>query len=177
MASSTSSDCAGVSPHRLHVRDARAEDVPLLATIRNDATAYKLSRGDFVWGRSGWTVEAAQRTLDQGGLYVVEQDGIAAGMMSLSWQDDEYWGPREPNAGYLHGLSVRDGFRGLGLGNYAIDWSAEFVRAHNRDRLRLDCEVKNARLCAYYESLGFARVGMKPFPSGYIASLYERIIR
>ncbi|WP_323121293.1 GNAT family N-acetyltransferase [Burkholderia alba] len=177
MMNPTGSGTREASPHRRHVRRAGAGDASLLAAIRNESIAYKLKRGDAVWGASGWTLETAQRMLDRGGSYVVEQDGVPAGMLSLSWQDDEYWGPREPDAGYVHGLSVRDGFRGLGLGRYAIDWCADFVRANHRDRLRLDCEVKNAGLCAYYESLGFARVGTKPFPSGYIASLYERVVR
>jgi ribosomal protein S18 acetylase RimI-like enzyme len=109
-------------------------------------------------------------------LTLIEQNGVPAGTLSLSWQDDEYWGPQAPNAGYVHGLSIRDGFRGLGLGVYAINWCADVVRANGRQRLRLDCEQTNTSLCGYYESIGFMRVGTKPFPSGYCASLYELTI-
>jgi ribosomal protein S18 acetylase RimI-like enzyme len=158
------------------IRSATVDDLSHLAVIRDEATAYKLSQGDSVWGASGWTADTARRALDEGGLYLIEQDGLVAGMLSFSWQDEEYWGPQEPNAGYVHRLSLRHGFRGLGLGAYAIDWCADRVRANDGDRLRLDCELRNARLCAYYESLGFMRVGTKPFPSGYIASLYERVV-
>ncbi|WP_232462493.1 GNAT family N-acetyltransferase [Bordetella genomosp. 9] len=158
------------------VRSATENDLSILTTIRNDATAYKLSRKDLAWGRNEWTLEAARQALEQGGLHVIEQNGMPAGMLSLSWQDDEHWGRQAPNAGYVHGLSIRDGFRGLGLGVYAINWCADVVRANDRQRLRLDCEVTNTSLCNYYESLGFARVGTKPFPSGYVASLYELTI-
>jgi RimJ/RimL family protein N-acetyltransferase len=158
------------------IRSAVEDDLSTLTTIRNEAAAYKLSREDFAWGRTQWTAEAARQAFEQGGLYVIEQDGVPAGMLSLSWQDDEYWGPQDPNAGYVHGLSMKDGFRGVGLGIYAINWCADLVRANNRQRLRLDCELKNAKLCAYYESIGFVRVGTKPFPSGYIASLYDLTI-
>jgi ribosomal protein S18 acetylase RimI-like enzyme len=98
-------------------------------------------------------------------------------MLTLSWQDDEYRGRQDPNAGYVHGLSIRDGFHGLGLGVYAIDSCADLVRVNDRERLRLDCEVNNAKLCAYYESIGFVRVGTKPFRSGYVASLYKLTVR
>lgn len=77
----------------------------------------------------------------------------------------------------LHGLCVRDGFHGMGIGGYAVDRCADLVRENNRDRLRLDGELKNTRLCAYYESLAFTRVGTKLLSNDYIASLYERIIR
>jgi ribosomal protein S18 acetylase RimI-like enzyme len=158
------------------IRKATEVDLSILVTIRNEAVTYKLGREDLAWGRSTWTAEAARRALEQGGLHVIEQNGVPAGMLTLSWQDDEYWGPQDPNAGYVHGLSIRDGFHGLGLGVYAINWCADLVRVNDRERLRLDCEVKNAKLCAYYESIGFVRVGTKPFPSGYVASLYELTI-
>ncbi|MCA7897737.1 hypothetical protein LGM39_00040 [Burkholderia cepacia] len=41
---------------------------------------------------------------------------------------------------------------------------------------RLDCDPRNAKLCAYYEALGFARVALRPPPGGFIASLYERAV-
>jgi ribosomal protein S18 acetylase RimI-like enzyme len=159
------------------VRAATTKDVSDLTTIRDQATAYKLRQQDRAWGKSGWTAEAAQRALDRGGLYVVEEDEISVAIFSLSWQDETYWGPQEPHSGYLHGLCVRDSFHGRGLGSYAVDQCADLVRANNRDRLRLDCGLKNTKLCAYYESLGFIRVGVKPMSNDYVASLYERIIQ
>jgi GNAT superfamily N-acetyltransferase len=97
-------------------------------------------------------------------------------MMSLSWHDEKFWGPQEPNAGYVHGLSVRDRFHGLGLGRFAINWCANQLLIQGREYLRLDCDIKNAKLCVYYESLGFKRVGTKPMPKlgDYVASLYEK---
>ncbi|KWF94546.1 hypothetical protein WL95_17645 [Burkholderia cepacia] len=41
-------------------------------------------------------------------------------------------------------------------------------------RLDRDRDPRNAKLCAYDEALGFARVALCPLPGGYIASLYER---
>jgi ribosomal protein S18 acetylase RimI-like enzyme len=159
------------------VREATDDDLSVLVAIRNEAVAYKLAREDSAWGRSTWTAEWARRAVEQGGLHVIEHNGLPAGMLTLSWQDEEYWGPRDPDAGYVHRLSIRDGFHGRGLGVYAINWCADLVRANGQQRLRLDCEVKNAKLCAYYESIGFVRVGTKPFPSGYVASLYELTIQ
>lgn len=158
------------------VRTANAGDVPALIQIRCDAVAYKLSHGDFAWGKSGWTEAAALRTLGQGGMYVVEQDGITVAMMSLSWQDEKYWGPQAPDAGYVHGISVREGFHGFELGSFAIEWCADRVRANSRTHLRLDCDASNTTLCAYYESLGFIRVSTRPVSPVYTASLYERAV-
>jgi ribosomal protein S18 acetylase RimI-like enzyme len=160
------------------IRRATAADVPALTQIRNDAVAYKLRHGDLAWGKSGWTEMTALQSLDQREVYVIEHDGISVGMLSLSWQDEMYWGPQDPVAGYLHALSVRNDFHGLGLGNFAIDWSEHQVGAKNRRYLRLDCDPRNTKLCAYYESLGFTRVATKPVPElgDYVASLYEKLV-
>lgn len=105
-------------------------------------------------------------------VYVVEQDGTSVGTFSLDFDDDSHWGPQEPIAGYVHGPCVRKGFNGRGLGSFMLDWCANKVSGMNRRFVRLDCDVQNAKLCAYYESLGFIRVGLKP--DGYVWSLYEK---
>jgi ribosomal protein S18 acetylase RimI-like enzyme len=158
----------------MSIRHANRDDVPILLQIRRDAIDYKLSRGDHVWGRTGWTDEDAHARLAQGGWFIIERDGAPAGILSLQWDDEEYWGPRPPDAGYLHNLGIRAGFHGLGLGSHAVAWCAAQVRANGRTRLRLDCDARNAKLCAYYASLGFRQVKIAPMPSGYVASLYER---
>src|SRR5947209_20281682 len=121
------------------IRRATEQDVPVLTEIRNDAVAYKLEHGDYAWGKNGWTETGVLNSLSQREVYVVEQDGMLVGTFSLSWNDERYWGPQDPIAGYVHGISVRKGFNGLGLGSFTIDWCANKVSALNRRFLRLDC--------------------------------------
>lgn len=160
--------------NRRSVRMALMEDLAAVLKIRNDAVAYKLSCGDVAWGKSAWTESYARQRIELNELLVIQLDGTPVGMFSLFWEDLDYWGPQEPDAGYIHRLAVRNDFRRVGLGRYAIDWCANQVRAMRRNRLRLDCDANNEKLCAYYESLGFTRVGTKPVSSDYVASLYER---
>jgi ribosomal protein S18 acetylase RimI-like enzyme len=163
-----------------NIRRATAEDVTVLTQIRNDAHANKVAHGDYAWGKEGdgfsegWVLNSLSRR----DVYVVEEDGLPVATFSLDWEDEMYWGPQEPIAGYLHGLSVRNGFNGLGLGSFVIDWCAEQVSGRNRRFIRLGCDVRNTTLCAYYESLGFVRVGIAPKPKhgDYIDSLYEKSV-
>jgi len=99
--------------------------------------------------------------------------------MSLSWKDEKYWDHQPPIAGYVHRLAVRNGFHGCGLGNFALNWSADQVSARNRRYLRLNCDHRNTKLCAYYEAHGFTQVAIKPIPEllDYVASLYQKIVR
>jgi RimJ/RimL family protein N-acetyltransferase len=162
-----------------NIRRATTEDVPALTQIRNDAHANKLAHGDYVWGKEGdgfserWVLDSLSRRE----VYVVEQDGMPVGTFSLDWIDERHWGPQGPIAGYVHGICVREGFNGRGLGTFTIEWCANTVSALNRRFLRLDCDAGNTKLCAYYELLGFTRVALKPMlDSGeYIASLYEKL--
>jgi len=172
--------CAEIGTMTLKsIRRANAGDVAVLTQIRNDAHANKLAHFDYVWGKEGdgFTETWVLHTLSRREVYVVEQDGTPVGTFSLDWDDETHWGAQEPIAGYVHGICVRKDFNGQGLGSFAIDWCADKVSALERRFVRLDCDTGNTKLCAYYESLGFIRAGLKPMPDsgGYIASLYERL--
>ncbi|MFL9924903.1 GNAT family N-acetyltransferase [Herbaspirillum lusitanum] len=162
------------------IRGASAEDVPILTQIRNDAHAKKVAHGDYAWGQEGdgfsegWVLNS----LSLRKVYVVEQEGLPVATFSLDWDDETHWGAQEPIAGYAHGLSVKNGFNGLGLGNFMIDWCAHQVRSLGRSFVRLDCDSRNTRLCAYYESLGFIRAGFGPKleHGDHVDSLYEKSV-
>lgn len=153
-------------------------DVPALTKILNDAVAYKLQHGDSAWGKKGWTEQGVLDSLSRSEVYVIEQNGLPVATMSLSWSDEKYWGIQQPNAGYVHRIAVKAGLHGLGLGGYAVEWSGQRIKEKGLQYLRLDCDLMNADLCQYYESLGFARVGTRPIPAlgDYVASLYEKSV-
>ncbi|MDP9651925.1 GNAT family N-acetyltransferase [Paraburkholderia caledonica] len=106
---------------RRSIRRASADDVELLVGIRNESVAYKVALGDPAWGKGGWTEAVARQRIEFNEWYLIELDETPVGMLSLSWEDQKYWGPQDPDAGYAHGISVRDGFHDVGVGSYAID--------------------------------------------------------
>jgi ribosomal protein S18 acetylase RimI-like enzyme len=161
------------------IRRATAEDIPVLIQIRNEAHAWKLAHRDYAWGKEGDGVSKRwmRNTVAQKKVYVVELDGTTAGMFSFDLDDEQRWGPQEPIAAYVHGLSVRTGFNGRGLGGFMLDYCASKARGLNRRYVRLDCPAHNAKLCAWYESLGFIRAGLwqEAGPGGHLWSLYEKL--
>ncbi|NML34577.1 bifunctional GNAT family N-acetyltransferase/NUDIX hydrolase [Paraburkholderia antibiotica] len=163
---------------KISVRRAGLPDVPILTQIRNDAHAIKVARGDYAWGKEGdgFSERWVRNNVSEREVYVVELDGTLVGTFSLVLDEDNHWGPQAPIAGYVHGLSVRKGFNGRGLGRDILDWCADRMSGLSRRFVRLDCAVHNVKLCAYYESLGFIRVGLysEPEPGGYVWSLYEK---
>jgi ribosomal protein S18 acetylase RimI-like enzyme len=160
------------------VRRAGLLDVPTLTQIRNDAHAKKVVHRDYAWGKEGdgFSEQWVRNNVSQREVYVVELNGAPVGTFLLDLEDERHWGPQEPIAAYVHGLCVREGFNGRGLGSFMLDWCANKVSSLNRRFVRLDCAAHNENLCAYYESLGFIRVGLyrEPDPGGYVWSLYEK---
>ncbi|MDR7008988.1 bifunctional GNAT family N-acetyltransferase/NUDIX hydrolase [Paraburkholderia strydomiana] len=134
--------------------------------------------GDYAWGKDGhgFSENWVRNNVSQEEVYVVELEGTPVATFSLVLDEDKHWGPQEPIAGYVHGLSVRKDFNGRGLGSFMLDWCGDKISALNRRFIRLDCAGHNAKLCAYYESLGFIRVGQyaEPEAGGYVWSLYEK---
>jgi ribosomal protein S18 acetylase RimI-like enzyme len=168
------------------VRHANPQDISILTQIRNDAHANKLTHGDCAWGERALSEADVLNVLSSSfarkDLYIVELDSMPVASFSLCLagerSDLETWASQDPNAAYVHRLCVRKGFNGLGLGSYIIDWCLSRLSALDRRILRLDCDARNAKLCAYYESLGFIRVDISPDASDgdYVASMYEKPI-
>jgi RimJ/RimL family protein N-acetyltransferase len=109
-------------------------------------------------------------------MYIIEQESKPVATISLSWQDEKYWGQQDPIAGYVHRLAVRTGCHGSGISSFALDWAGHQVRTRNRHHLRLTCDYRNTGLCAYYELHGFISLGIRPIPElrDYVASLFEK---
>lgn len=100
---------------------------------------------------------------------------VVVGTVSLQWEDIRTWGSDAVEAGYMHKLAIKNGLRGLGVGERVIEWVKRTVTDSGRDTLRLDCEDANSKLCSYYEKLGFIKAGTKSIleGDGYVAALCE----
>jgi GNAT superfamily N-acetyltransferase len=115
-------------------------------------------------------------SLERGELFVVEDSARrTVGTVTLQWEDLPFWGPRPPDAGYVHRLAVRRAFTGRGIGGAVLDWAAESTRGRGRPYLRLDCLRSATRLHRFYESFGFRRVGDVTV-GGLECALFERTL-
>ena len=95
------------------------------------------------------------------------------GMIRVLNKDLLYWGDKDDRARYIHSLTIKQKFDGLGLGAAVLN-EIEKVSI-NCDYLRLDCDSKNPQLCSYYLKLGFRKVGEKKLPLS-VYNLYEKQI-
>jgi protein-tyrosine phosphatase len=114
--------------------------------------------------------EAAER----GEVYSIEDEaGTMLGTLTLQWEDLPFWGPRPPDAGYVHRLAVRREHAGRSIGRRALEWAGTQTRARGRPFLRLDCLVESTRLHQYYGAAGFLPAG-EAVVGGLPCRLFEK---
>lgn len=106
--------------------------------------------------------------------FVKDRTENTIGMFRLLETDTLYWGDTglEDNVRYLHSLVVIPSFAGLGLGKAILYKLIENLKNQTIAKFRLDCDASNEKLCDYYQSYGFVKVGEK-LTKYSINNLYE----
>ena len=131
-------------------------DIETVRSLLEEVSAWLLAQGVRQWPASfadEWFVPA----LEAGHTWLATREGELVATITLQWDDELVWGPRPPEAGYVHRLAVRRGAAGVGA--ELLAWAEQETRASGRALLRLDCWSENARLREYYESHGFQHRG------------------
>jgi len=103
-------------------------------------------------------------------------NGENVGMIRLLNEDLLYWGKQNEKAKYIHSLVIKEQYNGQGIGAKIIQDIEHNAKAENCKYLRLDADSKNPKLCAYYERLGFKKVGAKEL-SLSVYTLYEKELK
>lgn len=143
----------------LTYRRATPEDAPLLVRLRDTAALWQLARGIRQW-QPGEKDETHFRTrMRDGDVWLAHAGDTPAGAWELWWDDPAAWGPRPPEAGYIHRLMTTPHTAPPGTGRRMLAEAESRITATGRPYARLDCLTSNPRLRAYYESAGYTAVG------------------
>jgi len=165
---------------------ATLDDVSEIRKLMQEASDFKMSRGDDLWGTEPFTDDEVARLIIGGKMFVYKIDGTSAASVLLANNDERMWGDAgdDDSAIYVHRLCVGDSFRGKGVGQKVLNLAEDFALQKNKVRLRLDCPYDNRSLCGYYEQLGFREVrrydrpnstgGRNPQKDVYRAALYQK---
>ncbi|WUS98029.1 GNAT family N-acetyltransferase [Streptomyces sp. NBC_00708] len=157
------------------VRPAGRSDLGVLLGVLSDAREDQERQGL----PPSWRVlphSAVAAGVDRGETYLVQLAGEPVGTFALESEDAAVWpGSDGPKAAYLHRLAVVPFHHGRGIGAFAVDWAARTAAARGCLLLRLDAVAANARLCSWYERLGFSPRGEVLLPGWQRASMrFER---
>lgn len=165
---------------KIEIRGASNNDEQDLIKVLNDSLEYKRSLGDDTWGDDYFNIEEVLAMLKRSDIYVAVSDGEIIATISLEWSDSRLWGAELGNddkAVYLHQAGVRGSHRGNRLGEYLISWAGKLAKEQGRIYMRLDCGESSHGLIAYYEGIGFEKVGEGTVEdNGYRATLLQKTI-
>lgn len=158
----------------IDIRPATADDLPRIEQIYDAIhTAEETGAASVGWARGVYPTRAtAQAALDDGALFVLEDDGVlvAAGridQVQVPWQ---YAAPPEQVL-VLHTLVVDPTIAGHGYGTQFVRFYARRARALGCTVLRIDTNAKNAVARRLYARLGFREAAIVPCTFNGIAGV------
>ena len=160
----------------LSLTRAEVADAETVLTVIHEATMWLLSRGIRQWEPGAYPRRMVEVGIASGELFVLRRGLEIVGTVRLQWEDADVWGEQPPIAGYVHTLTIRRSVGGSGVGAAMMGWCDERAREAGRSLMRLDCAGGNVGLCAYYERLGYRRVGERRW-GNWLAGLYEKELR
>ncbi len=151
--------------------------------ILQDRARWLASSGSKQWGvfLSDRADAFVADLIATGYTHLVTSEGRDVGTLRLQWSDRMFWGDDgvDGKAGYVHTLAVHRDFAARKIGARMLDWACEQIAANGRSLLRIDCGANNAKLIAYYLSLGFEKRGIVAVnvEPDYRAQQLERSVR
>ena len=110
-------------------------------------------------------------------FFVYDPSGNKIAMFRLLDTDTLYWNNKgiDKNTRYIHSLVVLPSYSGQGIGTAVMLKIIDQLKQDKIEKLRLDCDSSNKRLCQYYEDYGFVKVGEKT--TNYaLNNLYEMLL-
>ncbi|MBY8866331.1 GNAT family N-acetyltransferase [Streptomyces sennicomposti] len=143
----------------LTYRRAAEADAGDLVRLRDSAALWQLARGIDQWKPGEKDEEHFRTRMREGEVWLAYAGAHLAGAWELWWDDPAAWGPRPPEAGYVHRLMTVPHTAPPGAGRALLAEAESRIAAAGRAFARLDCLAANPRLRAYYEAAGYTVVG------------------
>ncbi|MEU1514789.1 tyrosine-protein phosphatase [Streptomyces sp. NPDC005811] len=163
-------------------RRATPAEAPLLVRLRDTAALWQLAHGIDQWKPGEKNETHFRDRMESGEIWLSHTDTSVTGAYELWWSDPAAWGPRPPDAGYIHRLMTTPYTAPPATGRALLTHAESRIAAANRPYARLDCLSSNPRLRTYYETAGYTVVGEQREKtdgpgSPYAVTLLEKRLR
>ena len=153
------------------IRKAVAEDISFVEEIYNEITSNEEIIKFTQWMKGLYpTVLTAQKSFEEGALFVSENDGVITGAVILNHeQPEEYkklkWSIEAEGEKVLviHTLCIKPSFSKMGLGQKFIIFAENYAKELGCTAIRLDANDKNVPGANLYKKMGYTHVGNADF--------------
>jgi ribosomal protein S18 acetylase RimI-like enzyme len=146
------------------IRKAVLSDLISVKKITEACTQALLEEGIFQWNKTYPSLEAFEKDIIQGALFVYLSDTKIVGCIMFSEEKDPLyntvdWLTEEGLNLYVHRLAVHPNFQKKGIARTLMDFAEEFAKRNKMVSVRLDTFSKNERNIRFYEARGYTRLG------------------
>lgn len=153
------------------IRKATAEDISFVEEIYNEITSNEEIIKFTQWMKGLYpTVLTAQKSFEEGTLFVSEDDGVITGAVILNHeQPEEYkklkWNIEAEGEKVLviHTLCIKPSFSKMELGQKFIIFAENYAKELGCTTIRLDTNDKNIPGANLYKKMGYNHVGNADF--------------
>lgn len=153
------------------IRKAAAEDISFVEEIYNEITSNEEIIKFTQWMKGLYpTILTAQKSFEEGTLFVSENDGVITGAVILNHeQPEEYkklkWSIEAEGEKVLviHTLCIKPSFSKMGLGQKFIIFAENYAKELGCTAIRLDTNDKNIPGAKLYKKMGYTHVGNADF--------------
>ena len=153
------------------IRKAAAEDISFVEEIYNEITSNEEIIKFTQWMKGLYpTVLTAQKSFEEGALFISENDGVITGAVILNHeQPEEYkklkWSIEAEGEKVLviHTLCIKPSFSKMGLGQKFIIFAENYAKELGCTAIRLDTNDKNIPGAKLYKKMGYTHVGNADF--------------
>ena len=168
------------------LRQASAEDLPVVFALLNDAAEWLASRGIDQWPArferdNEWRAQRIEKYVADGYTYIASDERGYVATITLSPEADpdfaHGWPDGPGNALYVYRMATMRRAAGCNVGARLLDWAGGRAVRDGHTWIRLDVHRHNHELQRYYERLGFTRVGTAVAPPRGSGALYQRPAR
>lgn len=161
------------------IRQAVAADLDSIEEGYRDHFLHEKKHGAYTVFQEGVypTRRDAEKALQDGALYVYQENGVVMGSIILNGQQpDEYrkinWPSQadDEEVNVIHLLMVRPCAGGKGIGSALVNYAVEIARKHSCTAVRLDTGEQNIPAASLYKKLGFQLAAVSSIKVGGIIS-------
>lgn len=156
------------------IKQASAEDIPVIENILLDAVNWLDSTGNSLWTKEQVSWRGLARHYSAEDFYIAYLDGEAVGCMALVDYDPEFWpGIQKGESLFIHKLAVKRSGAGKGVSKSLINFAKKQCKCRNIEYVRLDCDQFRDKVRKLYESEGFTCIDERCLWGKYHTAFYE----
>ena len=157
------------------IRVALKKDLTKIIEITKACAKHMCAMGIFQWNENYPSLEAFEKDLENGELFVLQKENKVIGAIVISTKKDEVyesidWLTADATNGYLHRLCIHPSHQGNGHARSLLDYAENYLKTLGAISVRLDTFSKNLRNNNLYQARGYKRLGnvyfkeKSPFP-------------